>query len=77
MARRRLDKMALIQKLPRLQREKSASQEQDRFDQASLANALLMLAEISHETEYVLCRSLTEHLLGQVPEPDDADLGEE
>ena len=37
----------------------------------------LMLAEINPENEYNLCRTVTEHLLGYVPEPDDADLAEE
>lgn len=43
----------------------------------SLASALLKLAEIDHEHEYTLCRSVAEHLLGAVPEPDDIGLDED
>jgi len=37
----------------------------------SLGSSLLALAQIDHEHEYALCRSVAEHLLGAVPEPED------
>jgi hypothetical protein len=77
MARRTIDKRALIEKLPRIKYVPDARRDQDRFDHVSLAGTLLMLAEITHESEYALCRSLAEHLLGAVPEPDDAAVEDE
>ena len=47
----------------------------DERDEMRLSDALLLLARIKHEQEWQLCRSVAEHLLGRVPEPDDADIG--
>ncbi|HEY7544257.1 MAG TPA: hypothetical protein VID27_05210 [Blastocatellia bacterium] len=72
-----LNKMALLEKLERIKYEKEDEREQSHLEQMSLAGSLLLLAEINHEREYALSRAVAEHLLGEVPEPDDADLGEE
>jgi hypothetical protein len=72
-----LDKIALLEQLERIKYEREDSSEQSHLEQMSLAGALLVLAEINHEREYALCRAAAEHLLGKVPEPDDADLGDE
>jgi hypothetical protein len=72
----RLDKKDLLKHLEAVKYVKE-DREQGQLEQMSLADALLALTEINHEREYLLCRTVAEHLLGQVPEPDDADLGEE
>ncbi|MDQ3804814.1 MAG: hypothetical protein M3416_13415 [Acidobacteriota bacterium] len=69
-----LDKVALLGRLERIKYEKGADEEAVQLEQMSLAGALLVLAGIDHEREYTLCHALAEHLLGRVPEPDDADL---
>jgi hypothetical protein len=77
MATPQLDKSALLDKLPPIKYARPEKSESDRFDQVSLASSLLLLAELGHEQEYNLCCATAEHLLGEVPEPDDADMAEE
>lgn len=77
MARSQLNKRALLERLPRIEYTKPENRDGERFDQVSLSGALLMLAEISHESEFGLCRSVAEHLLNEVPEPDDTVLSDE
>lgn len=72
-----LNKMALLEKLERIKYEKDNAAEQSELEQMSLSSALLVLSEINHEREYALCQDLAKHLLGKVPEPDDADLVDE
>ena len=71
-----LDRMKLIERLARIQREKSEDRKHENLDSMGFAASLLALAGIDHEREYTLCRSLAERLLGKVPEPDDDELGE-
>lgn len=66
----------LLGRLPAVQYVKPEKADRDRFEQVNLAASLLLMAEIDQDWEADLCRSVTEHLLGQVPEPDDAELGE-
>ena len=70
-------KSELLTKLPQIKYEKSEKSDRDRFDQVHLAGSLLLLAELSPESETAVARSAAQHLLGHVPEPDDADLREE
>lgn len=72
-----LDRMALLERLERVKYEKEEGREQGQMEQMSFAASLLLLAEINHEREYALCRDVAEHLLGEAPEPDDADIEEE
>ncbi len=44
------------------------------LNQGSLARVLLNLVEVDQEREYLLCRSVAEHLLGKAPEPDDIEI---
>ena len=69
--------MALVQRLERVKYEKKPGQDQDQIEKMNLAGSLLDLAKINNESIYVLCRDVALHLLGEVPEPDDADLFEE
>jgi hypothetical protein len=71
-----LDRSALLRKLDPIEPEDDESRGEGRLRRISLAAALLSLAEIDHEHEYQLCRSVATHLLGSVPEPDDLDLGD-
>ncbi len=70
-------RLELLAMLPPVKYEKSEKAERDRFDQVHLAGSLLLLAELSPEKEAALTRGAAQHLLGYVPEPDDADIGEQ
>jgi hypothetical protein len=70
---RALDKRALLETLGRIQYKKEGG-DRNPLEQMSLADALLALAEVDHEREFKLCRLVAEHLLGEVPAPDDVDL---
>jgi hypothetical protein len=72
-----MDRRALLKKLDRIRYEKKRDEEEDRLQQMNLAGSLLKLADINHENIYLLARQLAEHLLGEVPEPDDADAFED
>jgi hypothetical protein len=72
------DKLTHIQMAALLKQvtfEEDKKDRADDFSQVSMADSLLMLAELDHEREYNMCRAIAQHLLGQVPEPDDLDLG--
>jgi DNA-binding TFAR19-related protein (PDSD5 family) len=77
MARSRLDKKALLERLERIKFTRPERTEQDRFENVNLAASLLLLADVGQEKLLDWAQSTAEHLLGHVPEPDDADLGEE
>lgn len=70
-------KMELLGKLAEIKYEKSEQSDRDRFDQVHLAGSLLLLAELGPESETAVAQSAAKHLLGYIPEPDDADLREE
>ena len=72
-----IDKEELLAKLPAIEFVKTGSQELERLDTIGLSASLLMLADIGHEQEYALCRSVAVHLLGEAHEPDDAELSQE
>jgi len=72
-----VDKMTLVKRLEAIRYQKKPDAERDQLEKMNLAGSLLDLAKISHDSIYVLCRDIARHLLGEVPEPDDADLFEE
>ncbi len=67
----RLDYEKLIERLPTIEFEGQADDEQSNFEQMSLAGVLLTLADVGPETEYLSCRKAALHLLGQLKEPED------
>jgi hypothetical protein len=71
-----LDRRKLLAKLERIKDEQE-HREEDPLQKMSLADALLGLARVNHETEHSLCSDVAKHLLGQVPEPDDTGFDEE
>lgn len=73
MAMKTLDKLALLKRLDPIRYEKEQGKEEEHFRQMTMAGALLPLAQIDHEHEYVLCRAVAEQLLGTVPEPEEID----
>jgi len=77
MSKHRLDRAALLGRLERIALPARDANEEDPMEQMSLASGLLMIAEIDHEREYAACRSAAEHLLGDLPQPQDWDLSEE
>ena len=72
----RLTRMQMLERLERITFEDSKKDRADELGQVSIADSLLMLAELDHEREYKMCRDIAQHLLGKVPEPDDVDWGE-
>jgi hypothetical protein len=78
---RTADRGALLDRLPRVEHQPEADEEQ-LFEQAGLARVLMLLVKVNQESEYLLCRELAEHALGAVPDPgempepgDSSDLG--
>ena len=67
------DRAALIGRLEAIRYEPGKDSEDAMLEEMSMAKSLLKLAEIDHEKEYMLCRSLAEHLLTTVPEPEDME----
>ena len=72
-----LDRKKLLEQLPSVKYKKTEGKEIDFLEKMSLSRTLLALAEIDHEHEYELCRSIAEHLLENVPQPDEIDFEEE
>ena len=66
----------MLELLERIQPEETKKERLDELSQLNLADSLLMLAELDHEREYNICRSVALHLLGMIPEPDDAEISE-
>ncbi len=71
----RLDREALLERLERAD-PGDETEERNQLSSISMATALLNLAEIDSEREYLLCRAVAVHLLGQAMEPEDLDFGE-
>jgi len=69
----RIDKRKWLERLDRVEYSAKDEEEGMRFERMGMAGALLLLAKIDPENEYMLCRQLAEHLLGNVPEPDADD----
>ena len=72
-----LNKLDLLKQLEPVEYVKDKSDKQDLFQQVNLASSLLYLTDIKPEKEYSLCRSLAEHLLEKVPEPDPTELSDD
>lgn len=70
------DRESQLKELPKVEYAKPEKSDADRFDQVNLAASLLSLADLGHERQMALCQTIAEHLLGALPEPDDAALGE-
>ncbi|MCX4820100.1 hypothetical protein OG883_09315 [Streptomyces sp. NBC_01142] len=68
--RRTADHAGLLDRLAPVEHRPAADEEQ-LFEQASLARVLLLMVKVDQEAEYLLCRELAEHALGSVPEPRD------
>jgi hypothetical protein len=69
-----INKTDLLKELDNINFDREAYEKDSSFEQMSLAGSLLTLAHIDHESEYKLCQSIARYLLGEIPEPDDADL---
>jgi len=63
--RRRLDRQELLTRLDRI--EQVPSVDADELDRDNLARAVLSLAGLDQDTEYLLCRQVAGHLLGHDP----------
>lgn len=73
---KRLNRIVFLERLDRIKHESTDDRPLEAVDQLGMAGALLALADLDHEHQYNLCRSVAEHLLGDLPEPDDVDLEE-
>jgi hypothetical protein len=69
---RAADRAALLDRLPPVEHRPAADEEQ-LFEQAGLAQVLLLMVKVDQEAEYRLCRELAEHALGSVPDPGEVD----
>ncbi|MFG2717442.1 hypothetical protein ACGFW5_03910 [Streptomyces sp. NPDC048416] len=65
------DHAALLDRLPPVEHRPAADEDQ-LFEQSSLARVLLLMVKVDQEAEYLLCRELAEHALGAVPDPGEA-----
>jgi hypothetical protein len=72
----KLTNAQLLEHLKKVTFEEDKKEGIDELSRVSMADSLLMLAELDHESEYNICRAIAQHLLGEVPEPDDADLAD-
>lgn len=71
------NKTAWLERLERVHYEPTADKDEGGLEQLNLGPALLALTGLNHDREYTLCQEVAQHLLGKVPEPDDADLYED
>lgn len=71
-----VDRTALLKRLEAVKPDEEQRGWEEQLRRVSLQAALLHLAEIDHEHEYQLCRSVAQHLLGEVPEPEQIELPE-
>jgi hypothetical protein len=77
MARKiKINKVKLLKRLESVEYKEGEGIDSTFLEKINLSGALLHLAEIDQEGEYRLCRSIANHLLEEVPEPDDVDLEE-
>jgi hypothetical protein len=77
MARKiKINKAKLLERLEAVEYKEGEDIDITLLEKTNLSGALLHLAEIDQEGEYRLCRSIANHLLEEVPEPDDIDLEE-
>lgn len=74
MAKRAVDRLSLLERLEPVRPEEERSDEEAYLQRMSLSATLLTLAEIDHEREYQLCRSVAKHVLGHVYEPEELEL---
>jgi hypothetical protein len=69
-----LDKEMLLGRLERVSYKQKPEDSRQRLSKVSLGSALLTLANISAEDEYLLCNRVAEHLIGEVPNPPEVAL---
>jgi hypothetical protein len=74
MARKPFDRQAMLARLPRVKYEENEAGEQDPLQSMNIGSALLGLAHIDHESEYGLCRTTAQHLMGKIHEPTELEL---
>lgn len=72
----KLDREKLLTRLPAIEPGETPDAASEDLRKLSLASAVRLLAEIDHENEVRLCRSVAQHLLGEVPEPEEIDTEE-
>ncbi len=70
----KIDRGELIQRLDPIKYERSDADEDGQLEQMGLAGVLLALTDINHESEYRICRTVAQHLLGRVEDPKDINL---
>ena len=71
---KRFDRKALLENLARVKYDKGDDKKSSFLEKMSLDRALLGVLQIDHDHEYELCKSVAQHLLKQVPEPQDMDI---
>ena len=69
-----IDTRALLSKLEKLEPEANEQSFDDLMRQISMAGALPAITEINHEKEYLICRRVAEHLIGEIHQPEAFDI---
>ncbi len=69
-----LDRGALLDRLPKLVYESDGKKRDEHLSQTRLADSVRSLANLHHEREWELVRSVATHLLGALPQEEDVDL---
>ena len=64
---KRLSQKEMLDKLGKLEKEIKAIEELQ--GQANIAESILILSKINHESEYQLCYQVANHLLETIPKP--------
>jgi hypothetical protein len=70
----RVNKLKLLKQLQKIEAPESDKAADMTLRNVSLASALPVLTEISHERIYAVCQKVATHLRGHVPTPPDVDL---
>ena len=68
-----IDKIHLLKQLKTIEYEPEKGQDDTMLEEMNMSKSLLKIAHIDHENEYQICRSVAEHLLNTVPEPEEID----
>lgn len=69
-----IDTKVLLSKLDKLEPETDEQSFDDLMRQISMAGAMPAITEINHEKEYLICRRVAEHLIGEVHQPEAYDV---
>ncbi|MFC1596918.1 hypothetical protein ACFL5Q_03125 [Planctomycetota bacterium] len=68
-----LDRRELLTRLDKVEYDGGPAISKDELEKLQLVDTLLMLADVSHQTDYALCGEVARRLLGHRPDPTDEE----